>query len=174
MIKSIRNLTIVTTLIFSVGIMFMSPTNVFGQEHPSEHPTEHPTKEKAKTEHPAKHEHPAKTFKASTETMAKAITDYVDNDCKLKGGFFLVYDAKAKAPLLLTLTKVHTERLSQVGENLYFACSDFADENGKIYDLDFFMMSKNDKLEVTEVMIHKEDGEARYSWFEENGNWKRK
>lgn len=168
MIKSNRYLTIVTTLIFSVGIMFLGNSTVFGQEHPSEHPTEHPTKEKAKAEHPTK------AFKASTETMAKAITDYVDNDCKLKGGFFLVYDATAKAPLLLTLTKVHTERLSQVGENLYFACSDFSAENGKTYDLDFFMMAENDKLVVTEVMIHKEDGEARYGWFEENGSWIRK
>ncbi len=163
MIKSNRYLTIITTLIFSACIMVLSNATAFGQEHP--------TKKKKAAEHP---EHPEKAFKASTETMAKAITDFVDSDSKLKGGFFMVYDAKSESALLLTLTKVHTERLAQVGENLYFACSDFDAQGGKTYDLDFFMMSENDELVVTEVMIHKEDGKARYSWYEENGNWKRK
>jgi hypothetical protein len=61
-----------------------------------------------------------------------------------------------------------------VGENLYFACSDFNADGGKVYDLDFFMEAQEHKLVVTEVMIHKEDGTPRYSWYEEDGVWKRK
>ena len=133
------------------------------QEHP-----EHPSKDKK--EHPKEGEASAVTV----DQMAMAIADYVNSDAKLKGGFFFIYDATAKKPLQLSLDKIHKEKLSQVGENLYFACSDFKDAGGKVYDLDFFMESVDDKLTVTELMIHKEEGKPRYQWFEEGGMWKRK
>ncbi|MGH8015308.1 MAG: hypothetical protein ACREBV_03870 [Candidatus Zixiibacteriota bacterium] len=138
------------------------------QEHP-----EHPSKDQPKKEDP---EHPSKDAAAAVtvDQMAMAITDYVNSDAKLKGGFFFVYDATSKKPLQLTLDKVHKERLSQVGENLFFACSDFKDPAGKVYDLDFFMQSVDGKLTVSEVIIHKEEGKPRYQWSEENGLWKRK
>jgi hypothetical protein len=61
-----------------------------------------------------------------------------------------------------------------VGEGLYFACSDFKATDGKTYDLDFFMKDSDAGLAVTEIMIHKEEGNPRYSWYEEGGIWKRK
>lgn len=137
-----------------------------------EHP-EHPEK-KTEKEHPEQPEHPQDAAKIDVEMMAAAITGYVETDTKLKGGFFLVFDAASSQPLQLTLAKVHKERLAQVGDNLYFACSDFNEKSGKLFDLDFFMMAEDGKLEVTEVMIHKEDGKPRYSWFEDEGIWKRK
>ncbi|MCH7878655.1 MAG: hypothetical protein IH914_04995 [candidate division Zixibacteria bacterium] len=135
------------------------------QEHP-----EHPKK----AEHP---EHPAETkttFKVDVDAMEAAITGYVDGDCKLKGGFFMVFDTKSKKALTLTLSKVHKEKLAKVGENLYFACSDFNSAGGKVFDLDFFMQETDGELVVTEVMIHKEDGSPRYTWFEEEGLWQTK
>lgn len=139
-------------------LLFVAGT-ALTQEHP-EHPTEHPTK--------------AEEAKVDMSMVAVAIADYVKTDTKLKGGFFLVYDADAKKALLLTLTKVHEERLAKIGDNLYFACSDFREDGGKMYDLDFFMEGDHHELKVTEVMIHKEEGKARYSWFEEDGIWSRK
>jgi len=172
MIKTGRTATMLTALMFSAGIMVLNNSTAFGQEHP-----EHPTKSKESSDHAknSEHpEHPTEAFKVNIATMAKAINDYVDTDSKLKGGFFLVYDSESKSALQLTLTKVHEERLAQVGENLYFACSDFDDVSGKSFDLDFFMKKENDQLVVTEVMIHKQDGKARYSWVEKDGVWKRK
>ncbi len=29
-----------------------------------------------------------------------------------------------------------------------------------------------DELEPTQITVHKENGTARYSWYEENGIWK--
>ena len=138
------------------------------QEHP-----EHPSKDTTKKEHL---EHPSDDAASAVtvEMMAMAITDYVNSDAKLNGGFFFVYDATTKKPLQLTLAKVHKEKLSQVGENLYFACSDFKETGGKTYDLDFFMQSVDGTLTVSEVIIHKEEGKPRYSWIEEAGMWKRK
>jgi len=163
--KSFGLLVILT----AVALALFSGPAIYAQEHP-----EHPTKDKkAKKEHP---EHPteAKADAVTVEQMAHAITHYINSDSELKGGFFFVYDASAKKTLQLTLDKVHTERLSQCGDNLFFACSDFKSAGKEMYDVDFFMESKDGKLAVTEIMIHKEDGKARYSWVEKDGVWSRK
>lgn len=136
------------------------------QEHP-EHPESSASSEEA--EHP---EHPEESFKVDVEAMAEAITSYIEADSKLKGGYFTIFDKEAKKPLALTLTKVHTERLSKVGANLYFACSDFEEIGGVVYDLDFFMEEVDGALVVTDAMVHKEDGKPRYTWHENDGIWK--
>lgn len=128
-------------------------------------------------EHP---EHPTakKTSKPEAEVtvpdMSKAIKGYVNKDTQLKGGYFLVYDPVNKKTLELTLDKVHEERLSKVSDGLYFACSDFKCTDGKTYDLDFFMKGDKSKLEVSEVTVHKVDGNPRYTWVQENGLWRKK
>lgn len=145
----------------SLLVLFPLSTG-FAQEHP-----EHPTKSTPKPK-----------VEVTKEMMAQAITDYVSRDAKMKGGYFLVYDTKAKKTLTLTLDKVHQDRLSQVDERLFFACSDFKSSDGKSYDLDFFMKGKEAasgmELTVSEIMIHKQDGKPRYNWYEEEGIWKRK
>ena len=150
-------------VIAAVALGLFSAPVIFAQEHPTEHPT------KAK-----KVPSETKVSTVTVDQMAAAMTAYISTDSELKGGFFLCYDGSAKKTLQLTLDKVHKERLSQVGDNLFFACSDFKSASGKMYDLDFFMESKDGKLAVTEIMIHKEDGKARYSWFEKDGVWDRK
>lgn len=131
---------------------------VIAQEHP-----EHP-KATAKKETPS----------VTTADLAKAIKNFVEEDSKLKGGYFMIYDPTIKKSLELTLTKVHEDKLSQVGEKMYFACSDFKATNDKMYDLDFFMKQGKNDLTVTEISIHKEEGKPRYNWAEEKGLWVRK
>ena len=122
------------------------------------------------SEHP---EHPTTTKEPqlTVEELAISIENYIQNDMNLKGGFF-VYDNKNKEILDLTLTKIHKERLSNIGGDTYFACADFSANNGNIYDLDIFMTGKSqDNLVVTEINVHKENGEARYHWENQNGIW---
>ncbi len=70
---------------------------------------------------------------------------------------------------------MHKDRLSRVGKEVYFACADFRTPAGKVYDLDIFMKGPaKDRLQVTEIAIHKEQGEPRYTWHEEGGIWKKK
>ncbi len=147
-----RMLGMVALLVFSLA------AGAFAQEHP-EHPKEG-AKKAAVT--------------VTKEMMAEAIEGYIKKDAALKGGYFTVYDAQAKAPLALTLDKVHQDKLAQVSDGLYFACSDFKATDGKMYDLDFFMKGTDSGLEVSEVMIHKEAGNARYGWVEKDGIWTRK
>ncbi len=148
-------LSIAVFLIFGLA----AGSAALGQEHPEEHPTEG---EKSAA------------GAVTKEVMAEAIKSYIQNDVTMKGGYFLVYDAKANTPLALTLEKVHRDRLSKVSEGLYFACTDFKASDGKMYDLDFFMKATDKGLQVSEIMIHKEAGTPRYGWVEEGGVWKRK
>ena len=109
--------------------------------------------------------------KITLQNLAQAIEGFVEADIILRGAF-LVIDPKTDTVLKLKLDKVHKERLSHIGENIYFACADFNAENGKVYDLDIFLHGTNtDNLTVTEISVHKEDGIARYGWQEENGIW---
>ena len=124
-------------------------------------------------EHPEHPEHPTtkKEPQLTVEALAISIENYIQNDVNLKGGFF-VYDKDKKELLTLTLTKIHKERLSNIGGETYFACADFSASNGNIYDLDIFMTGKSkENLDVTEINVHKENGQARYMWENQNGIW---
>ena len=112
--------------------------------------------------------------KITLQNLAQAIEGFVEADIILRGAF-LVIDPKTDTVLKLRLEKVHKERLSHIGEDIYFACADCNAENGKVYDLDIFLQGSNtDNLTVTEISVHKEDGIARYGWKEENGIWSKK
>ena len=125
------------------------------------------------SEHPEHPEHPTtiKEPKLTVEELAISIENYIQKDVTLKGGFF-VYDKDKKEILTLTLTKIHKERLSNIGGDTYFACADFSASNGNIYDLDIFMTGKSQSnLVVTEINVHKENGTARYLWENQQGIW---
>ena len=124
-------------------------------------------------EHPEHPEHPTtkKEPQLTVEALAISIENYIQNDVNLKGGFF-VYDKDKKELLTLTLTKIHKERLSNIGGDTYFACADFSASNGNIYDLDIFMKGKSQSnLVVTEINVHKENGTARYLWENQQDIW---
>ena len=139
----------------------------------------------AQGEHPTgtkKAEHPKTSItsnivqgeKITLQNLARAIESFVEADINLRGAF-LVIDPSTNEVLKLNLEKVHKERLSHIGDDVYFACADFNADNGKVYDLDIFLRGKNtDELTVTEISVHKEDGTARYGWQEENGIWTKK
>ena len=147
------NLNILVLSLISAFIIVAAPAKLQGQEHP---------------------EHPKKETTLSPEALAEEIEQYVQNESKNNDGYFLFYDDKIKKELKLTLDKVHKDKLSKVDEGLYFACSDFKVTDGKTYDLDFFMKETDSGIEVTQETLHKVDGEPRYTWFEEEGLWKRK
>jgi len=149
-----KRINLIHILCLIIITFITAPVNIFAQEHPAEHP-----QDKAAL---------------NPETLAKEIKQYVNNESKLKGGYFLLYDDKSETPLVLTLDKVHKERLSKVSDDLYFACSDFKGTDGKNYDVDFFMKKTGTELKLTELTVHKINGKARYTWYEDKGVWKQK
>lgn len=128
-------------------------------------------------EHPREHPKGTEGAKGAVtrEELARAIEDYVKKTAAKKGGRFTVYDGKEKKKLSLTLERVHKDRLSRVGPDIYFACADFVAENGDMYDIDIFMEGAGARsLEATDVTIHKKNGVERYTWSEEGGVWVKK
>lgn len=136
----------------------------FAQEHP-EHPEEH-------AEHP---EEKGEAAKITKEDLSHAIREHVEAVASEHGGTYPLEDPETMETLELTLSKVHEERLAQTAPHTYFACVDFEAQDGTVYDVDFFMKGDSaDALEFQEFSIHKVDGEPRYTWYEEDGTWKKK
>jgi hypothetical protein len=84
--------------------------------------------------------------------------------------FHMPYQRK---DLALDLVRVHDDRFSNLGGNKYFACVDMKGNDGKIYDIDFFMTVQADKSTVTETSVHKINGKPLYNWKQEGGVWKK-
>src|SRR5262245_24423981 len=100
LMKSIAAITTATLLVLG--------TSLAAQEHP-----EHPKQGEKQAEQ-------GPEMELTVDELADAITAYIAQDSKLKGGYFLVWDAEGKQPLALKLDKVHKDRLSGLGGGVYF------------------------------------------------------
>ena len=116
---------------------------------------------------------------AQAATMQASMSDVSDGLKRFISGyaakspdnkFHIPYQRK---DLALDLVKLHDDRLSNLGGDKYFACVDMKGADGKIYDIDFFMVVKPGKLTVTETSVHKINGKALYNWKQEGGIWKK-
>ena len=152
-----RRFKLTLAVLVAVGLLLAVGVRA-QQEHPKK---EHPTKE-----HPA-----AKP--ASTADIDTAIRAHIDATAKANNGKFPVKDDVLKKTWALTLDRVHTDKLTQLDKNTYFACVDFNSDDGTKVDVDFFLKSKRDKLEVSDTTVHKINGVARYSYQQEGDFWKR-
>lgn len=77
-------------------------------------------------------------------------------------GYF--HFSKDTFDLRLKLVRVHTEYLSVLGPDEYFACVDLATEQGDVYDVDFFLKGSPGNMEITRTDIHKLNGKPFYTW----------
>ena len=160
----------ISRLIIAVAIaLFFSPAPlIVAQEHP-----EHPKKT---TEHPKKGaEHPKEggtEKQVSTADISAGIKKNIEAKSKKSsdGKFHVKYEGQ---DLALDLEKVHDDRLQDLGGGKYFACVDMKGKDGKMYDIDFFMVVDSGKLTVMETAVHKINGKPLYNWKEENGVWKK-
>lgn len=103
-------------------------------------------------------EHGGKKATGFTAAQIKdALKAYIDQ--KTKGGKepLTLKDDKTGETLALVFVKVH-DPVRKFKDGRFFACTDFHPQGApeKLYDLDFWLTPKGDRLEVTEVRIHKE------------------
>ena len=161
MSRTIRMHTLTSVLFTLVSALSLILLQSVAAEHPKEHPAGKSSGEVPKP--------------LTKKEMSSAIQSYIESEAKQHGGYYEIYDDLQKKKLFLGLKKIHDDRLSHVGNDVYFFCVDLADKDGKVYDLDFFMKrGPGGDLKVTEVTIHKQEGKERYSWYEEKGIWKKK
>jgi hypothetical protein len=108
------------------------------------------------------------TMSNVSDGLKQFISGYAAKSADKK--FHMPYQRK---DLALDLVRVHDDRFSSLGGNKYFACVDMKGNDGKIYDIDFFMIVQSDKLTVTETSVHKINGKPVYNWKQEGAVWKK-
>ena len=104
----------------------------------------------------------------ASDGLKRFISGYAAKSADKK--FHMPYQRK---DLALDLVKIHDDRFSSLGGDNYFACVDMKGADGKIYDIDFFMVLQPGKLTVTETAVHKINGKPLYNWKQEGGVWKK-
>jgi hypothetical protein len=150
----------------AITLFFTPAAIIIAQEHP-EHPKKSAEQPKQGAEHPKKG---AEAKQVSTAEISAGIKKNIDAQSKKSsdGKFHVKYEGQ---DLALELTKVHDDRLQDLGGRKYFACVDMKGTDGKTYDIDFFLTGQPGQMKVTETAVHKIDGKPLYNWKEENGTW---
>jgi hypothetical protein len=104
----------------------------------------------------------APTKKVTIQQVETGIRSNIEQRTKEGGGYFNFQSDTME--LSLKLVRVHTEYLSVLGPEEFFACVDLATESGDVYDVDFFMKGTPEDMEVTRTNVHKLNGKPYYSW----------
>ena len=107
-----------------------------------------------------------------TEDIAAGIEAHIRKKTEEDGGTFrILHEGKE---LRMKLVRVHLEYLANLGPRRHFACVDLANEDGNVFDVDFFLSGDPGDMTVTETTVHKLNGQPYYLWKQErDGTWKR-
>ncbi len=158
-----------TSSVIRVSFCFFAPViSVLAQDHPRA------------TQQSQSQQLPQSVKGAAQATMMQASTSDVSDGLKR---FISDYSAKSAdkkfhmpyqhKDLALDLVRVHDDRFSNLGNDKFFACVDMKGADGKLYDIDFFMLVKPGKLSVTETSVHKINRKPLYNWKQDGGVWKK-
>jgi hypothetical protein len=104
----------------------------------------------------------SETKKVTIDDVDQGIRASIESKTKQGGGYFNFQNDTLD--LSLKLVRVHTEYLSVLGPNEFFACVDLATENGDVYDMDFFLKGVPGDMQVTKTDLHKLNGKPFYTW----------
>lgn len=102
------------------------------------------------------------TPESSTADIQTGIESHIEEQVRLGGGYFRLLFRNQE--LRLNLVRVHTEYLSKLGSDSFFACVDLVDVGGDVYDVDFFLSGNSAAMKVTETIVHKLNGQPFYAW----------
>ena len=100
--------------------------------------------------------------KVTIDDVEAGIRENIEVKTREGGGYFNFQNDTLD--LSLKLVRVHTEYLSVLGPNEFFACVDLATANGDVYDMDFFLTGTIGDMEVTRTSLHKLNGKPHYTW----------
>ncbi len=100
--------------------------------------------------------------KVTIDDVEAGIRQNIAERLKKNDGFFTYQNDSTS--LKLKLVRVHTEYLSVLGDNEFFACVDLATEDGDVYDVDFFLNGDADNMKISKTDIHKLNGKPFYTW----------
>lgn len=109
-------------------------------------------------------EHPGETEEKKAWEIKAAMHDHIAAKTTEGGGIFKYKDEKTGENLQLEFVRIH-DPVTRTKEG-YFACTDFRVKGApdKLYDLDFWLNQKGDKLVVTQTRLHKEPAKEGAKW----------
>ena len=108
--------------------------------------------------------------RVTIKDIERGIRSNIFSQIKEGDGYFTFWNDSVE--LSLKLVRVHTEYLSILGNDEFFACVDLATSNGDVYDVDFFLKGTADKMKVTKTKVHKLNGKPYYAWKQaEDKTW---
>lgn len=102
------------------------------------------------------------------EDIKAAVTKHIQGTLDTESIFHL-RDEKTGELLKLRFVTVH-DPVRQIGDDVYFACTDFhiVGEPKKLYDVDFWMRDETGELRVFQTKIHKEPRwSVIYGWYKQ-------
>ena len=110
-------------------------------------------------------EHPGETEEKKSWQVESAVNEYVS--AHAKDGVLVLKDDKTGEERTLDFVEIHRP-LRRIDGGSYFACTDFRehDSKDKFYDIDFWLVEKDGKLEVSEARIHKEPKNVDGMWVQ--------
>ncbi len=100
--------------------------------------------------------------RATIADVEAGIRQYIKTKTEADSGYFSIVNDSTN--LSLRLVRVHTEYLSVLDSNSFFACVDLADTKGDVYDVDFFLSGTPENMQVIETTVHKLNGRPFYTW----------
>lgn len=109
-------------------------------------------------------EHPGETEEKKAWEIKAAMHEHITQKTKEGGGVFKFKDEKTGENLELEFVRIH-DPVTKTKEG-YFACTDFRVKGtpDKLYDLDFWLNQKGDKMVVTQTRLHKEPAKEGDKW----------
>ena len=127
--------------------------------------------EKKAQEHGGKgvQEHGGKKAKAFTASQIKsALQKHISKTSDVKG-IMMVHDDQTEEHLALKFIKIHDPVRIMKKKGQYFACTDFhvADQEKKIYDIDFWLEPKKVELQVVQTKVHKHPVQKKTGWIKQ-------
>lgn len=103
--------------------------------------------------------------------FSTVVEHYVKEAGKRTGGAFVIHDDELDKDWRLTLVQIHRNRFVSLGDNRYVACVGFievkAPKKGldkSSLDLDIYAKKANGEWMVEDVLIHKVNGQPRYTY----------
>jgi hypothetical protein len=123
------------------------------------------------------------SFVLSSQEIRQGIKKILEQDQKLHGGWFQIWDPRLQHSWRLKHVSVHDRvaymdspvarrMLAQAGirpvhrsdEIVYFGCNNFRSAEGTLVDVDVWMVRSGDKLSPIDYQIHKVSGKPRYTF----------
>lgn len=104
----------------------------------------------------------------TADELRGTIRSYIESQQAADGAFVIPDPLQAGKLRTLELVRVH-ERVGKTG-NYYYSCTDMRDvASGDLLDLDFDISDTGDTLKVVAIRIHKDNGDPRYT-YDDNDN----